>query len=264
MSENAGNRPQKEETTQQSSTLAMPPAFLIHGTSTKDDDWFPWIEKAAAKATPAIDVTRLSLPTPFTPHPQQWADAIDEQIPVDHDIVLIAHSLGCIAALRWIERHEDAHNIGLVLVGAFDKPLPAYKVLDPFVMPPLDYSKVKNKVTEPVVITAKDDPIAPMRGSLSVPEHLGAQAVLCANGGHFLASNGFTKFPAALSELTQTATAVARVAAGLPLTAETSSQTTKTAAQTSETAAQTSDTSDNSDSADTPASADTSTPVASA
>ena len=22
-------------------------AYLIHGTSTKDDDWFPWLEKAA-------------------------------------------------------------------------------------------------------------------------------------------------------------------------------------------------------------------------
>lgn len=196
--------------------LTMPHAYLIHGTSTKDDDWFPWLETAAGKCDPAIALTRLDLPDPFSPDPQQWADAIDRQIPTDHDIVLVAHSLGCIAAIRWVERHEDARNIGLVLVGAFDRPLPRYSALDPFVEPPVDYTKVDSKVTDPVVITAKDDPIAPMRGALGVADRLGAHAILHATGGHFLASDGFTSFPTVLDELRSTSLAVARVAAGLP------------------------------------------------
>ena len=28
----------------------MKKAYLIHGTSTRDDDWFPWLEKAARPA----------------------------------------------------------------------------------------------------------------------------------------------------------------------------------------------------------------------
>jgi predicted alpha/beta hydrolase family esterase len=199
-----------------SADLPMPHAYLIHGTSTKDDDWFPWLEQAAGQSDPSIALIRLGLPNPFNPDPQQWAQAIDRQIPTDHDIVLVAHSLGCIAAIRWVERHQDAHNIGLVLVGAFDQPLPAYPMLDRFVEPAVDYDKVRGKLTEPVVITSKDDPIAPMRGALGVADRLDAHAVLHATGGHFLASDGFTSFPTALDELRTTSQAVARVAAGLP------------------------------------------------
>ncbi len=176
----------------------------------------PWLEKAAGQSDPVIGLTRLDLPDPFRPDPQQWADSIDRQIAADHDIVLVAHSLGCIAAIRWVERHEHARNIGLVLVGAFDRPLPRYSALDPFVEPPVDYTKVDGKLTDPVVITAKDDPIAPMRGALGVADRLGAHAILHATGGHFLASDGFTSFPTVLDELRSTARAVARVAAGLP------------------------------------------------
>ena len=43
----------------------MKKAYLIHGTSTRDDDWFPWLEKAAR---PAIELDRLWLPDPFAPH----------------------------------------------------------------------------------------------------------------------------------------------------------------------------------------------------
>lgn len=42
----------------------MKKAYLIHGTSTRDDDWFPWLEKAAR---PAIELDRLWLPDPFAP-----------------------------------------------------------------------------------------------------------------------------------------------------------------------------------------------------
>lgn len=111
----------------------MTNAYLIHGTSTRDDDWFPWLEEAVA---PAIHLDRLWLPQPFSPSPAKWAQAIDHQIPASNGVVIVAHSLGCVSALRFIERHalSDAR---LLLVGAFDCPLPAYPQLDAFVTPAL-------------------------------------------------------------------------------------------------------------------------------
>ena len=98
----------------------MKKAYLIHGTSTRDDDWFPWLEQAAK---PNIAVDRIMLPNPFAPDPQEWADAIDQQVPAQDGVILIAHSLGCISTLRFVERH-DLHDARLLLVGAFDEPLP--------------------------------------------------------------------------------------------------------------------------------------------
>ena len=77
----------------------MKKVYLIHGTSTRDDDWFAWW-----------------LPEPFNPDVQAWDRAIDDQITKDDDLTIVAHSLGCIAALRFIQR-QSLHNVRLILVG---------------------------------------------------------------------------------------------------------------------------------------------------
>lgn len=175
----------------------MQNAYLIHGTSTRDDDWFPWLEEAAA---PATQINRIWLPNPFSPNKDEWNDAVNKQVPVENKLIIIAHSLGCITALRFIERHhlKDAR---LLLVGAFDAGLPQYPELDSFMTPQLDYSQVTNKVSQATVITAKDDPIAPFNDSVAVAHKIGAKLIVQEHGGHFLSSNGYREFPLALKEL---------------------------------------------------------------
>lgn len=175
----------------------MQKAYLIHGTSTRDDDWFPWLEKAVK---PAIELDRIWLPNPFNPSSQEWADAIDKQVPAEDGVTIVAHSLGCISAIRFIERHQ-VKDARLLLVGAFDQPLPAYHQLDSFVTPAVNYQQVTPKVSKATVITAKDDPIAPYKGSVAVAHQLRAKLIVQATGGHFLDADGFKEFPLAEKEL---------------------------------------------------------------
>lgn len=175
----------------------MKKAYLIHGTSTRNDDWFPWLEEAVK---PTIELDRLWLPNPYDPVPQEWADAIDQQVPVEDGLILVAHSLGCISAIRFIERHQ-VKDARLLLVGAFDQPLPAYSSLDPFVTPAVAYQQVTPKISKATVITAKDDPIAPYKRSVSVAHQLGAKLIVQETGGHFLDADGFKEFPLAEKEL---------------------------------------------------------------
>lgn len=180
------------------------PVYVIHGTSTKDDDWFGWLEEAASQLKPAIDVTRLDLPHPFAPRPQEWQKAIDRQIPVTDPtapIVIVAHSLGCAASLRWIESHPQLTNVRLILVGPFDQPLPGYPMLDAFVTPAFHYERIRASLKACDVITAQDDPIAPSRVSQNMAESLHAQLILRLHGGHFLSSDGYDRFPLVLTEV---------------------------------------------------------------
>lgn len=178
----------------------MKKAYLIHGTSTRDDDWFPWLETAAKNE--GINVDRLWLPTPFNPNQNEWNNAVDDQIEATDKITLIAHSLGCITALRYVERH-NIKDARLLLVGAFDQGLPTYPELDSFMSPSPDYSHITSKVTKATVITAKDDPIAPYKASIHVANNIKAKLIVQATGGHFLTSDGFTSFPLVLKELTR-------------------------------------------------------------
>ncbi|MBM6754850.1 alpha/beta hydrolase [Lactobacillus alvi] len=175
----------------------MKQAYLIHGTSTRDDDWFPWLEDAAK---PAIKLDRLWLPDPFSPDPQAWDQAVDDQIPVEDGITIVAHSLGCITALRFVARHQ-IQDVRLLLVGAFDRPLPLYPSLDGFTNPRPDYADLRTKVSKATVITAKNDPIAPYRQAITIASELEAKLICQEHGGHYLTSDGFRKFPLALKEL---------------------------------------------------------------
>ena len=175
----------------------MTKAYLIHGTSTRDDDWFPWLEQAAA---PAIRLDRLWLPEPFNPQQSSWNAAVDDQIKPADGLILVAHSLGCVTALRFIERHQ-IKDARLLLVGAFDQGLPAYPELDNFMQPAPDYGQIAPKVSKATVIAAKNDPIAPYKNSIQVAHHVNAKLIVQETGGHFLTSDGFTQFPLALKEL---------------------------------------------------------------
>lgn len=175
----------------------MTNAYLIHGTSTRDDDWFPWLEKAAA---PTIKLDRIFLPNPFAPQATEWDAAVDQQVPADDGLILVAHSLGCVTALRFVSRHR-LHDARLLLVGAFDRGLPAYPELDDFTTPAPDYGEITPKVSKATVITAKNDPIASYHDSVDVAHRLGAKLVVQDTGGHFLTSDGFREFPLALKEL---------------------------------------------------------------
>lgn len=175
----------------------MKKAYLIHGTSTRDDDWFPWLEKAAK---PDIELDRIWLPDPFSPVQSAWNKSADDQIKPEDGITLVAHSLGCITAVRWLARH-DVKNVGLLLVGAFDQPLPSYPELDEFMQGSVDYRQVRPKIGRATVIVAKNDPIAPYQFGVAMANRLGAKLIVRPDGGHFLTSDGFEKFPLALDEL---------------------------------------------------------------
>ena len=175
----------------------MKTAYLIHGTSTRDDDWFPWLETAVK---PAIHLDRIMLPNPFDPQRSAWDGAVDDQLPSTGSVTIVAHSLGCVTALCYVARHSVS-AVNLILVGAFDQALPAYPQLDEFMKGQLDYSQIKPKLNAATVIAAQDDPIAPYQFGVQVANRLGAKLIVQPTGGHFLTSDGYDQFPLVQREL---------------------------------------------------------------
>lgn len=176
----------------------MQKAYLIHGLSTRDDDWFPWLEQSAKDF---VDIDRLFLPELDHLDPTEWQKACDAQIDAQPGITIIAHSLGTATALRYVERHDELKNVKLLLVGAFDQKLSLYPELDSFVLPKVDYGKIRPRVKKATVISAQDDAIVPHSDSVAVANHLNARLISPAHGGHFLDSDGYSRFPLALEEL---------------------------------------------------------------
>ena len=67
--------------------------------------------------------------------------------------------------------------------------------------PQPNYQKIIPKIGKATIITAKDDPIAPYQDAINVAHQLNAKLIVQEHGGHYLSSDGYTKFPLALKEL---------------------------------------------------------------
>lgn len=168
--------------------------YIIHGyQASAQSHWFPWVKRTLEQQD--FEVQVLALPAPDHPDIDAWLDCLRDNIKLGSQTYLIGHSLGCITLLRYLEEQQQA-VAGMALVSGFAEPLSFLPVLDPFSAAPLDAEKLVRLVPQRIVMAAQDDHIVPYPYSLRLAEKLDADWELFERGGHFMAQDGFTEFPA--------------------------------------------------------------------
>lgn len=175
--------------------------YIIHGYSASPaDHWFFWLKEKLEEEK--NEVTIVDLPTPLTPNPKEWNEALKKQIKtIDENSFFIAHSLGCITLLKFLEESSFKKQIaGYMLVSAFNTSLPKLNQLDSFLKRKLDYKKLENITKNKIVIGAKDDSIVPIILTERLSFLLNADFIRLEKGGHFMAGDGYKKFPFLLTE----------------------------------------------------------------
>lgn len=87
---------------------------MIHGNggATVDDHWFPWVKHELEKM--GLMVTARDFPDPILAREQFWLPFI-KKLGADEQTILIGHSSGAVAAMRYAEKNK---LLGSVLIGA--------------------------------------------------------------------------------------------------------------------------------------------------
>ena len=93
---------------------------LMHGKDVgPNDKWYPWLAEEMKKRD--IEYISPILPNPADPKIDEWLTELDETNP-DEETVLVGHSRGGVAILRWLEKQSEkklrAREIADALVGA--------------------------------------------------------------------------------------------------------------------------------------------------
>lgn len=93
--------------------MAAVKAILIHGNGgcTADDIWLPWLERELTAL--GLDVTNQTFPDNIKARAQFWLPQL-EALGADEHTILIGHSSGAVAAMRYAETHR---LLGSILVG---------------------------------------------------------------------------------------------------------------------------------------------------
>jgi len=184
----------------------MQRVFLIHswGGSPKND-WMPWAKKALTEK--GFEVYVPEMPDTENPKIRPWVSKLAESVgEARADDILIGHSIGCLAVLRFLETLKDDEKVGKVILVApwqyltLDKnENPAIAV--PWIDNPIDYEKIKSKADTITTVFSDNDPWVPYQKNLEFfTEKLNPEVITKHEMGHFTAGEGSTE-PLFLLEL---------------------------------------------------------------
>ncbi|OBV28636.1 hypothetical protein BKN38_07000 [Helicobacter sp. CLO-3] len=176
--------------------------IIVHGYGgDSKSHWFVWLKNELEKQ--GARVVAPDMPDSLSPTPKAWIAALRETIgDIDENTFIVAHSLGCISALRYIEGLDARERLGgVVLVGGFYEPLSILPKLDPFVAEPLQGAKLAKMIKNRVVLSAKDDKVVLTNLSENLAKAIDAEFIQLPSGGHFMKDEVGDKLPIVLELL---------------------------------------------------------------
>ncbi|ASQ29841.1 alpha/beta hydrolase family protein [Campylobacter avium LMG 24591] len=175
--------------------------YVVHGFgSNSSSHWFKWLKTELENDNSELEVKILDLPNSTNPKPNEWLSTIKENVgKVDENTYFVAHSLGCISTLIYLNSLDDNTKIGgFVFVGGFYEPLDILPQLRAFTSISLNFNKLQKMTNKGFVLSAKDDKIVPTKLSENLANKLKAKFIQTQSGGHFGDKKTVEKVPVLL------------------------------------------------------------------
>ncbi|MBU0999981.1 alpha/beta hydrolase [Patescibacteria group bacterium] len=166
--------------------------IIIHGWGgSPQNGWMPWAKLEFENR--GYEVIVPAMPLSDYPKIENWipclGDVIGKLQPTD---ILIGHSMGCQAILRFLERKPKDQKVGkVILVAGFGRYLTGLteeeqRIAQPWLDVPLDLDKVKTKADSFIAIFSDNDPFVPLEKNKKLfEEKLGAQILIEHSKRHF-------------------------------------------------------------------------------
>ncbi|OIH93937.1 alpha/beta hydrolase [Curtobacterium sp. MCBA15_001] len=137
------------------------------------------------------EAVRIAPTSWSAPEPADWSRAIDRAVAaVDEPPVLVAHSLGVIAAWRWLVEHDDGRVAGAFLVAPPDPDAPGFPAAArTFTLPETAVA------TPSLLVVSDDDPYCSRERAESMGAAMGAEVHRLGAFGHVNVASGVGAWP---------------------------------------------------------------------
>jgi predicted alpha/beta hydrolase family esterase len=173
-------------------------AILIHGNggSTPNDNWFPYLKTELEKI--GIETKALQFPDAVLARTSYWLPFLQSLKP-DENTIIIGHSSGAIAAMRYAEKHP---LLGSVLVGSYhtDLGIETEKISGYFDLP-WNWEAIKNNQQWIIQFASTNDPWIPVEEARYVRDHLNTDYHESSYEGHYGGDHYKPTFPEALEAI---------------------------------------------------------------
>jgi len=157
--------------------------ILLHGNGgcTPTDNWFPYCKAELEKI--GLSVIARQFPDAYFARAEYWLSFLKEELKADKDTILIGHSSGALAAMRFAETNQ---LLGSVLVAAMHTDLSIEtEALSGYYDKPWQWQAIKDNQQWIIQFASKDDPWIPIKEPRFVQEQLNAEYYEFIDQGHF-------------------------------------------------------------------------------
>lgn len=168
-------------------------AMIIPGNGNTDisENWFPYVKERLTEL--GIKVIAKNMPDPTLARKEFWIPFIEENLGQDQDVILIGHSSGAVASLRYMELHRV---LGAVLVGVCYTDLgDENEKKSGYYDTDWDWNKIKDNSKWIVQFASLNDPYIPIEEARFIHEKLSTDYYEYSNQGHFGSDVNKTEFP---------------------------------------------------------------------
>lgn len=179
-------------------------AYLIHGWSgSTARGFFPWLKAELESRGYAVEAPQM--PNADAPSYETWVPFLESLIGTpDAETVIVGHSMGGQAALRFLERLPDGASIGkVILVAPVVDTIEGMDLMDelvarPWLDRPFDAAKIRRFSDNIVGIFSDDDPYILLTSEEILRNRFGAKTIVEHAKAHFSADTGTKEVPVIL------------------------------------------------------------------
>ena len=166
---------------------------LIHGNGGQSVEklWFPYIQSELTKQ--GIEVIARTFPDNELAREEYWIPFLKDELKADKETILVGHSSGAVAALRFA---ETTPILGSVLIGVYytDLGIESEKQAGYFNRP-WNWDAIRQNQQWTVIFASTDDPWIPIEQPRFIQQQLGCDYREFNDQGHFGGDYDKTTFP---------------------------------------------------------------------
>ena len=166
-------------------------AMIIPGNENADmsQAWYPYVKKELERL--GIKVIAKNMPDADLARKEYWLPFIEQQLEEDADSILIGHSSGAVAAMRYLENHKA---VGAVLVSAEYTDLNNEKEkIRGYYDETWRWNKIKKNAKWIIQFHSTDDPFIPAEEARFIHQQLSTEYHEFSNQSHFWAIGNLIK-----------------------------------------------------------------------
>lgn len=181
-------------------------AYIIHGwDGSPNQKLFVWLKTELEKR--GFQVFVPSMPNTATPEIHAWVSTLQHLITeINSDTVIIGHSIGGQAVLRYLETLPEEAKAGKVIfIASWTHLTPeaapdadSEAIVQPWLETPIDWKKIKTRSNTFTAFFSDNDPYVSLSEKDVFEVGLGAKIVVEKNKGHFTDEDGVFELPSVL------------------------------------------------------------------